>query len=150
MGNGIIGQSIPRKEGRAKVTGTARYVDDLEFPGMLHGATVRSAVARGRIGAIHFDPRIPWDQFTIVTAKDIPGRNYVALLIDDQPCLADQAVNHAEEAILLLAHPDKYWLEEARRAIRIDIEPLPPIFTIADSLARKEIIWGEDNVFKSY
>ncbi len=150
MGNGIIGQSIPRKEGRAKVTGTARYVDDLEFPGMLHGATVRSAVARGRIGAIHFDPRIPWDQFTIVTAKDIPGRNYVALLIDDQPCLADQAVNHAEEAILLLAHPDKYWLEEARRAIRIDIEPLPPILTIADSLARKEIIWGEDNVFKSY
>jgi CO/xanthine dehydrogenase Mo-binding subunit len=37
-----IGQSIPRKEGRAKVTGQARYVDDLRLPGMLHGVTVRS------------------------------------------------------------------------------------------------------------
>ena len=150
MGNGFIGQSIKRKEGRAKVAGTARYVDDLEFPGMLHGATVRSAVPRGRIERIHFDPRIPWDQFTVVTARDIPGHNYVALLIHDQPCLADQVVNHAEEAIVLLAHHDKYLLEEARRAVRVDIEPLPPIFTIADSLARKEIIWGHDNVFKSY
>src|SRR5580692_602150 len=150
MGNGVIGQSITRTEGRAKVAGTARYVDDLVFPGMLHGATVRSAVPRGRIEGIHFDPRIPWDQLTIVTARDIPGHNYVALLIHDQPCLADQAVNHAEEAIVLLAHHDKYLLEEARRAVRVDIEPLPPIFTIADSLARKEIIWGDDNVFKSY
>ena len=31
-----IGQSIPRKEGRRKVTGEARYVDDLALPGMLH------------------------------------------------------------------------------------------------------------------
>jgi CO/xanthine dehydrogenase Mo-binding subunit len=50
----------------------------------------------------------------------------------------------------LLAHPDKYLLEEARRAVRIETEPLPAVFTIADSLARKELIWGEDNVFKSF
>jgi CO/xanthine dehydrogenase Mo-binding subunit len=49
-----IGQSVPRKEGREKVTGRARYVDDLIFPGMLYGATVRSQVARGRIRGIHF------------------------------------------------------------------------------------------------
>jgi CO/xanthine dehydrogenase Mo-binding subunit len=37
-----IGQAAPRREGRSKVTGRARYVDDLALPGMLHGVTVRS------------------------------------------------------------------------------------------------------------
>jgi len=132
------------------VTGTARYVDDLTFPDMLHGVTVRSPVARGRITGIHFGNGILWNEFTIVTAKDIPDKNCVALIIEDQPCLADGLVNHPEEAVVLLAHPDKYLLEEARRAVRIEIEPLPAIFTIEDSLAKKEIIWGEDNIFKSF
>ena len=146
----VIGKSVPRKEGREKVTGSARYVDDLSFSGMLHGVTVRSPAARGRIRAIHFADGIPWQEFTVVTAKDIPGKNCIALLIEDQPCLAAEFVNHPEEPVLLLAHHDKYLLEEARRAVRIEIEPLPPIFSIEDSLARKEIIWGQDNIFKSF
>jgi CO/xanthine dehydrogenase Mo-binding subunit len=145
-----IGKSVPRKEGRDKVTGQAKYVDDLSFPRMIYGTTVRSAVPRGKLLGIRFEDGIPWAEFTIVTAKDIPGKNCVALLIEDQPCLADQFVNHPEEAVVLLAHPDKYLLEEARRAVRIDIEPLPPVFTIEDSLAKKQIIWGEDNIFKTY
>jgi CO/xanthine dehydrogenase Mo-binding subunit len=146
----IIGTSVPRKEGRGKVTGRARYIDDLTFPGMLYGATVRSAAARGRIRGIHFEGGLPWNEFTIATAKDIPAHNCVALITEDQPCLADGIVNHPEEPIVLLAHPDKYLLEEARRAVRVEIEPLPGVFTLEDSLDRKEIIWGEDNVFKSY
>ncbi|MGB7310656.1 MAG: xanthine dehydrogenase family protein molybdopterin-binding subunit [Candidatus Acidiferrales bacterium] len=146
----LIGKSVQRKEGRGKVTGSARYVDDISFPEMLHGTTVRSTAARGKILGIHFGDGIPWNEFTIVTAKDIPAKNCVALLIDDQPCLADGVVNHPEEAVVLLAHPDKYLLEEARRAVRIEIEPLPAIFTIEDSLAKKEIIWGADNIFKSF
>ncbi|MBI3669200.1 MAG: xanthine dehydrogenase family protein [Acidobacteria bacterium] len=146
----LVGRPVPRKEGRDKVTGQARYVDDLVFPGMLHGATVRSPAARGRIHAIQFGEGIPWDEFTIVTAKDIPGENGVALLVPDQPCLADSVVNHPEEPIVLLAHPDNYLLEEARRAVRIEVEPLPAVFTIEDSESKKEVIWGEDNVFKSY
>src|SRR5208282_3607544 len=146
----VIGKSVPRKEGREKVTGSARYVDDLSFPGMLHGVTVRSPVARGRIRAIHFADGIPWHEFTIVTAKDIPGKNCIALLIEDQPCLAAEFINHPEEAVVLLAHEDKYLLEEARRAVRIEAEPLPPIFTMDESLARSQIIWGSDNVFKSF
>jgi CO/xanthine dehydrogenase Mo-binding subunit len=145
-----IGRSVPRKEGREKVTGAARYVDDLSFPGMLYGATVRSPAARGRIVAIHLDPRIPWNEFTVVTARDIPGKNHVELILQDQPCLAGAHVNHPEEAVVLLAHPDKYLLEDARRAVRIEIEPAPAVFSIEDSLARKAIIWGTDNIFKSY
>src|SRR6266478_1964984 len=102
----LIGKSIPRKEGRKKVTGQALYIDDLSFPDLLHGTTVRSPVARGRIKSIKFEGDIPWDQFTIVTAKDITGKdnsghptsgetpgkklgeNYVALILNDQPYLA--------------------------------------------------------------
>jgi CO/xanthine dehydrogenase Mo-binding subunit len=145
-----IGKSVPRKEGREKVTGCARYVDDLTFPDMLHGVTVRSPAPRGRIREIRFEGDIPWDEFTIVTAKDIPGKNCIALLIEDQPCLADGVVNHCEEAVVLLAHHDKYLLEEARRRVRIEIEPLPAIFSLEESLARKEIIWGRDNIFKAF
>jgi CO/xanthine dehydrogenase Mo-binding subunit len=150
MTNKNIGRPVPRKEGRAKVTGAARYVDDLELPGMLYGTTVRSHVARGRIREIVFGEGIPWEEFTVVTARDIPGTNAVALILLDQPYLADGIVNHPEEPILLLAHEDKYLLEEARRAVRVEIEPLPAVFTIEDSLARKEVVWGEDNVFKSF
>ena len=145
-----VGKKVPRKEGRKKVTGQALYVDDLSFPEMLHGVTVRSPVARGRITKISFEGDIPWDEFTVVTAKDIPGGNYVALLLNDQPYLAAEFVNHAEEPILLLAHPEKYLVEEARRHVRIEIEEQPAIFTLEDSLAQKHIIWGEDNVFKKY
>jgi len=148
--NHPIGKSAPRKEGRKKVTGAALYVDDISFPEMIHGATVRSASPRGRIKNILFEGNIPWDEFTVVTAKDIPGENYVALILNDQPYLADQVVNHPEEPILLLAHPDKYLLEEGRRNVRIEIEELPPIFTLSDSLDGKEIIWGDSNVFKSF
>jgi CO/xanthine dehydrogenase Mo-binding subunit len=145
-----IGKSVPRKEGREKVTGCARYVDDLTFPDMLHGVTVRSPAPRGRIREIRFEGDIPWDDFTIVTAQDIPGKNCIALLIEDQPCLAHGVVNHCEEAVVLLAHHDKYLLEEARRCVRIEIEPLPAIFSMEDSRARKEIIWGRDNIFKAF
>jgi CO/xanthine dehydrogenase Mo-binding subunit len=145
-----IGKSIPRKEGRKKVTGKALYVDDISFPEMLHGTTVRSSVARGRIKSISFAGDVPWNEVTIVTAKDVPGENHVALLLNDQPFLADELVNHREEPILLLAHPDKYLLEEARRNVHIEYEASAPIFTLEDSVNKKEIVWGQDNVFKSF
>ena len=146
----LVGKPIPRKEGRKKVTGQALYVDDLSFPGMLHGVTVRSSIARGRIKKISFEGDIPWNEFTVVTAKDIPGENYVALILNDQPYLAENSVNHPEEPILLLAHENKYLVEEARRNVRIEYEELAAIFSLHDSLAQMEIIWGEDNVFKKF
>jgi len=150
VGTRIIGFSVPRKEGRDKVTGASRYVDDISFDAMLYGTTVRSAIPRGRILGLEFNPKIPWSEFTVVTAADIPAQNCVALLIEDQPCLADKLINHPEEPVVLLAHPDKYLLEEARSAVQIEVEPLPAIFTIEDSLARKQLIWSDDNIFKSF
>jgi CO/xanthine dehydrogenase Mo-binding subunit len=150
MNASLVGHAVPRKEGREKVTGQAKYVDDLRMPGMLYGATVRSNAARGRIAGVLFGEGIPWEEFTIVRASDIPGANCISLISDDQPCLADTFVNHPEEPVLLLAHPDRYLVEEARRSIRIDIDPLPGVFTIEDSLSRTHIIWGDDNLFKKF
>ncbi|HEX6465071.1 MAG TPA: xanthine dehydrogenase family protein molybdopterin-binding subunit [Vicinamibacterales bacterium] len=145
-----IGRSVARKEGRAKVTGQALYVDDVTPAGVLHGVTVRSPVARGRITDIRFDPGIPWHDFVVVTAADIPGANTVKLISDDQPYLASTVVNHREEPVVLIAHRDRARAAEAGTHVTIVIDPLPPVFSIDDSLARRHIIWGTDNVFKGY
>jgi len=146
----IVGKSVPRKEGGDKVTGRSKYVDDMVLPDMLFGATVRSQIPRGRIRKITFTPGIAWDEFVIVSARDIPGKNCIALIGDDQPCLANEFVNHPEEPILLLAHPDCHVLPKAVEAVSIEYEPLPAIFTIEQSERRSEIVWGEDNIFKTY
>ena len=148
--NRIVGISVPRKEGVDKLRGTARYVDDIQREGMWHGATVRSAVPRGLIRSIGFDRKIDWSEFTVVTAADIPGENRIQMIVADQPCLADGQVNHCEEAILLIAHPDKRKVREAVNAIHIEFDVLPPVFTIEESEKRQTIIWGEDNCFKSF
>ena len=146
----IIGMPVPRKEGRDKVTGRAQYIDDISMPGMLHGATVRSSIARGKILKISYGSGIAWDEFVIVCASDIPGKNCVALIADDQPCLAEGVVNHPEEPILLLAHPNRHLLRKAVEAVSIEYAPLPPVFTIEKSESQAEIIWGTDNTFKKY
>jgi len=146
----IVGTSVPRKEGWDKVTGAARYVDDVVLPGMLYGATVRSNVARGKIRKISFDSSVDWNKFVIVTAKDIPGKNCIALILDDQPCLTAKTVNHPEEPILLLAHADRHKLRKAVEAVSIDYEALPSVHTVEESEQKSTIIWGTDNTFKSY
>lgn len=145
-----LGKAVPRKEGVAKVTGRAQYIDDLHLKDMIHGVTVRSSVPRGRIRNIHFEPGIPWDEMTVVTAKDIPGQNAVALILYDQPYLAATQINHPEEPILLLAHPDKHLLEEARKRVHFEIEELPAVLSIDEALKADPVIWGKDNVLKSY
>ena len=158
----ILGSSPLRKEGRAKVLGAARYIDDQELPGMWFGATVRSSISRGRIRRISFAPEVDWSEFAIVTASDIPGENTIVHLTKDHPCLASKFVNHPEEPILLLAHPDKAALIGATRAVHIEYDELPGVFTIEESEAAvatgdaQRIVWegsefgGTANCFKTY
>ena len=80
------------------------------------GSTLRSTIPRGRIQAIRFDPDFPWDECVIATADDIPGKNCVALIEEDQPLLADGEVRHAMEPILLVAHAERPRAYEALRA----------------------------------
>src|SRR6266568_1906646 len=146
----IVGTSVPRMEGRDKVAGLARYVDDMVLPGMLYGATVRSRIPRGKIKEFTFGPGIDWKEFVIVSPRDIPGKNCIALIEDDQPCLADAVVNHSEEPLLLLAHPDRHLLPKAVEAVSVEYDPLPAIFSMEESEKLSQVIWGRDNTFKSY
>src|SRR6266576_3034594 len=141
---------VPRKEGRDKVTGQALYIDDMTLPNMIYGATVRSSIPRGKIKNITFGPGIRWDEFVVVSAKDVPGQNCIALIVDDQPCLADGVVNHPEEPILLFAHADRHVLSKAAAAVTIEYDPMPALFSIEDSERCKEIVHGTNNTFKTY
>ncbi|HEV2215819.1 MAG TPA: molybdopterin cofactor-binding domain-containing protein, partial [Terracidiphilus sp.] len=146
----VVGQPVARKEGVDKLTGRARYVDDMEREGMWHGATVRSSIPRGLIREILFDRMVDWSEFAIVRAEDIPGNNHIQLIVADQPCLADGMVNHSDEAILLLAHPDKTKVRVAVNAVRVEYDALPPVLSIEESEAQKTVVWGTDNLLKSY
>ena len=118
-----VGTNVPRKEGLDKATGAAKYADDLTFPGMIYGRTVRSTVPRGRIASITLDFDVA--AFTVVDHRDIPGKNCIALIDHDQPCLAVDDVRHVAEPILLLAHEDRDALLAARVEIAYDrAEPL--------------------------
>ncbi len=119
-----------RREGGDKVTGRARYTDDLLVPGAWYGKTVRSSIPRGRVSAITFDPSFDWSRVVVVTAEDIPGDNVVQLIRDDQPALAAGEIRHREEPILLIAAPDRETLAAAERALHIEYETLEPVFDI--------------------
>lgn len=126
---------MPRREGAAKVTGAAKYTDDLDVPHAWYGKTVRSTVPRGRIRSITLDPSFDWSQVVVVTADDIPGDNVVQLIRDDQPVLAPKGgeIRHKEEPILLLAAADRGTLEEAARHVRIEFDALPPVFRLEEA-----------------
>ncbi|MCR4296647.1 MAG: xanthine dehydrogenase family protein molybdopterin-binding subunit [Elusimicrobia bacterium] len=135
-----VGKNEPRRDGPAKLTGRALYLDDVSIPGCWHGVTVRSTIPHGRIRSITYDPAFPWNECVVVTAKDIPGKNLVALIEHDQPLLADGVVRHREEAIVLIAHADRATAYEAAKRVKIEYEPLPPVLDMEKS----------DKVFKSY
>jgi CO/xanthine dehydrogenase Mo-binding subunit len=110
-------------------------------------------VARGRLEGIRFLPGVPWDEITVVTAKDIPGANVVTLIDTDQPYLVSDRISHMAEPVALIAHPDKGLIEKAARLVELDVAALPAVFTIDDSLAAAangDAQYGDDNVFKRF
>ena len=140
---------LPRLDGHDKVTGRARYIDDIRLPEMLHGATIRSTIARGRITGITFDPALDWSGFTIVTAADIPGKNEVLLLTTDQPFLADGHVRHHAEPILLLAHEDREMLRRGAAGITVTYDAEPACLDVRQALRPEFLQHGKDNTFHS-
>jgi CO/xanthine dehydrogenase Mo-binding subunit len=147
-----VGLSVPRVDGAAKVAGTARYVDDLPaLPGELHGATVRSRVPRGRLRRVVLDPSFDWSDVTVVRAEDVRP-NVVALIVDDQPVLAEAEIRHAYEPVVLLACADRDKLARAVAAVTLDVEPLPPVLDPERSLepGADEVVAGRKNLQKRY
>ena len=131
-----------RREGPAKLTGVAKYADDLVFPGAWYGATIRSTDAHARFTALNLDPAFDWTKVVVVTAADIPGDNIVSSIKADQPILVPIGgeIQHHAEPLALLAAPDRATLRAARHATRARTEKLPAVF---DPLA-------SDRLFASY
>lgn len=148
--SGTIGKNVPRKEGPEKLCGLTRYADDVTPEGCLYGVTLRSTIPYGRILGIEKDPSFPWHEYVVATAADLPGRNRVQLIEDDQPLLATEWVMHPQEPILLVAHENRAAAYEALDHVRVTYEPLDPVLTMEDALALKQRLRGEDNIFKSF
>jgi CO/xanthine dehydrogenase Mo-binding subunit len=130
----VPGRAVPaeplRREGPEKLTGAAKYTDDLLVPGAWFGTTIRSAEAHARLLAIELDPAFDWSRVVVVTAADIPGDNVIASFQDDQPALVPVGgeIRHHAEPVCLLAAADRTTLREARSRVTLRTQPLPPVF----------------------
>jgi CO/xanthine dehydrogenase Mo-binding subunit len=137
-----------RREGPAKLTGAAKYTDDLVFPGAWFGTTIRSTEPRAKLIAIEPDPDVDWSKVVIATAADIPGENIVSSIKDDQPLLVPVGgeIRHVAEPVALLAAADRETLRQLKGRIKLVTEPLPPVFDPEQSdhvFAQYEVTTGD-------
>jgi CO/xanthine dehydrogenase Mo-binding subunit len=147
-----VGQDIGRVDGEAKVRGSARYVDDLKMPGMWIGATKRSDVAHGILKGIHKSDDFDWTDVVVVTAEDIPGRNTILLMEEDQPALVaiGSHIRHVDEALALVAAPTRAKAIGALANLQIEVETLPAVFTTDEALKAEVKVYKDDNLLKSF
>ena len=119
-----------RREGPGKLTGAAKYADDLVFPGAWYGATIRSTEPRARLVAIELDPDMDWSKVVVVTAADIPGENLVSAIKEDQPVLVPVGgeIRHHAEPVALIAAADRETIRQLKSHVRLVTEPLLPVF----------------------
>ena len=104
-----------RREGPAKLTGEAKYADDLVFPGAWFGATIRSTDAHARFVAIELDPRSSGRRRRSSRRPTSRATTSSACISDDQPMLVPVGgeIQHHAEPLALIARRDRETLREA-------------------------------------
>ncbi len=129
-GYSVIGKRVPRVDGRAKVTGEARYAADLSLPGMLWCKVVRSPLAHARILRIDTGPaeRLPGVE-GVITAADFGDYRWgwMPQTRDETPLAVDK-VRYFGEGVAAVAAVDEDLAEEAAGLIRVEYEELPGVF----------------------
>ncbi|MBW2029738.1 MAG: molybdopterin-dependent oxidoreductase [Deltaproteobacteria bacterium] len=132
----VVGKSVERKDGRAKVTGRARFAGDLVAPGMLHGKILRSPIAHGNILNIDTSKaRALPGVMAVITGEDFPGKPYGTRPdTRDQLPMPISKVHHFGEGVAAVAAIDEDTAEEALDLIRVDYEELPVVLTAEDAL----------------
>ncbi len=142
--SGTVGRSIPRLEGRAKVTGRAEYVHNLRLPGMLYGTIFRSTVAHGRIRSIDVSAAQAVDGVhRIVTGADVRTlipEPYYGPAFHDQPILAIEKVRYAGEPVAVVLASDPHVAEEAAQLIVAEYEELPAVFDELEAMTSAAIV----------
>ncbi len=123
-----IGRPLLRPDGVAKVTGAARYADDLSFPGMLHGATLRAGIPHARIRRIDVsEARALPGVHAVLTGVDVPGENRHGLVYKDWPVLCTDKVRYVGDAVAIVAAETPEIARQALERIRVEYEPLPVV-----------------------
>ncbi len=134
----IVGQSVPRVDGVAKVTGNAKYVADLAIPGMIEGKFLRSPYAHARIRSIDTtEAEAMPGVVAVLTSKDLGdigpyigrGKN------KDQPVIAMNRVIFTGQPVAAVAAVDRATAEQALAKIHVDYEELPAVITVEEAMA---------------
>jgi len=154
-----IGKRITRNEDPRLLTGQALFVDDVDFPGMLHAAFVRSDYAHARIRSIDVSAaREHPGVVAVYTAEDMgadwePGPPLVSPppTIEDitfnsrtQVPLVKDMVRHAGEAIAVVIAESRYIAEDAVDEVWIDYEPLGAVVDLRKALEPDSVLVHED------
>ena len=153
-----FGEPIKRNEDKRLLTGQALFVDDVELPGMLHAALLRSQNAHGRINSIDVSAaRARKGVVTVYTAEDLgdywqPGPLLVppppiAGVVFNQRCqvpLAKDKIRHVGEPIAIVIAESRYIAEDALADIVVDLEPLPAVVNLEKGLAAGSALVHDD------
>jgi len=132
---GIVGRAAPRVDALAQATGNLRYVDDLSFPGMLHGKILRSTQAHARIATIDVSAAeaLP-GVHAVLTGRDLPVAFGLLPVSQDEHALALGKVRHVGDPVAAVAGSDPDIAQRAIELIEVEYEPLPIITTIAEAI----------------
>ena len=146
----VIGRSPVKKDALDKVMGNIRFAADLYLENMLYGAVVRSKIVAGFIKAIDPSPALALDGVVcVLTAKDIPGRNLVGIILKDEPVLAEQKVRRYGDAVALVAAETRELAERAAALVRVEYEEIEPVLTIQRALEEDSPkVHGNTNVLQ--
>ncbi len=131
----VVGKSKPRLDGRDKVTGRLKYLGDVEYAGILHGAVLRSPYPHALIKRIDVSRAagLP-GVVTVMTADDIPGRNGFGAITPDQPVICKEKVRFVGDGVALVAAVDEKTAIKALGLIDVAYEQLPAVFSPVEAL----------------
>jgi len=138
----IIGQSIPRVEGKDKVTGRLTYLGDLQISGMLHGKILRSGHAHAKIRGIDASraAKLP-GVVAVLTRDDVIGNpryhSHYGPVLKDQPIVALDRVRYVGDPVAAVAATGPEVAEEALELIEVDYEELPEVTDPEEALAEE-------------
>ena len=126
-----ISKSIPKRDHREKMCGSALYVGDFSTDGVLFGRILRSAHPRAALRGIQL-PALP-EGYCFVDKNDVQGRNEVAMVLNDTPVFADQTVEYIGDPIGMLVGPDEGEVNRLLGEVVVDYEVLTPVFGAKES-----------------
>lgn len=130
-----IGKRVQRKDARSKVTGEAKYAEDIFIPNMLFGKVLRSKYPHALIKKIDTRKAKALDGVAcVLTAEDVIGTNRYGLAVNDQEVLIEKKARYCGDAIASVAAETEEIAYEALRLIDVEYEVLPVVSTIEGAL----------------